>query len=171
MSDINEIVDEIMEVEEPDAEAPAIDADALIDGLTAEEPAKQEEPDAQEPETKEPEQTPEEARKAELSAGLNELLEDGYTVEEIETMCKDAQVRADIQAGKSLHRAVSAYERRQKAQPAAASAKRGVPTVTRVSSAGAKDRNRIEEMSDKEFDEFSRRAVEAAKSGKKVKIR
>lgn len=168
MSDINEIVDEIMEVEEPAAEPPALDADAIIDDITGEE--KPAEPAAQEP-AKEPEKepTPEEARKAELSAGLNELLEDGYTVEEIEAICKDEKVRADIRAGKNLMRAVNAYERRQKAQEPPT--KRGVPTVTKASATGLKDRNRIEDMSDKEFEEFSRRAVEAAKSGKKVKIR
>lgn len=166
MSDINEIVDEIMEVEEPAAEPPALDADAIIDDITGEE--KPAEPAAQEPEP-EKEPTPEEARKAELSAGLNELLEDGYTVEEIEAICKDEKVRADIRAGKNLMRAVNAYERRQKAQEPPV--KRGVPTVTKASAAGLKDRNRIEDMNDKEFDEFSRRMTEAAMSGKKVKIR
>lgn len=166
MSSINEIVDEIMEVEEPTAEPPALDADAIIDDITGEE--KPAEPATQEPETKK-EPTAGEARKAELSTGLNELLEDGYTVEEIEAICKDEDVRADIRAGKNLMRAVNAYERRQKAQESA-SAKRGVPTVTKASAAGLKDRSRIENMSDKEFAEFSRRATEAAMSGKKVKM-
>lgn len=166
MSSINEIVDEIMEVEEPTAELPALDADAIIDDITGEE--KPAEPAAQEPETKK-EPTAGEARKADLSAGLNELLEDGYTVEEIEAICKDENVRADIRAGKNLMRAVNAYERRQKTRESAPT-KRGVPTVTKASAAGLKDRSRIENMSDKEFAEFSRRATEAAMSGKKVKM-
>lgn len=170
MSNINELVDEIMEVEEPGNEATAVDAEELIDELQGKEPEKQEKPAAPEPEKKEPEKAPATSRKAELEAALNELAEDGWTREEIKELCQDEQVKADVRAGKSLMRAANAWERRQK-QQSAASGKRSVPTVTAAAAAGVKDRNRIEDMSDKEFEEFSRRATQAAMSGKKVKIR
>lgn len=136
----------------------------MIDGLLTE-PAKQE------PEQPAQEQTPaEDPRRNELSAALNELLEDGWTVPEIEALVADEQIRADLAAGKSLMRAVNAYERRQKAAAAAAPAKKGVPSVRSASAANTMDVNRFADMTDEEFAKHYEKTKSDALAGKKIRL-
>lgn len=139
------------------------DANAAAETLLTEQPAAEEQ---QEQQVEEPAQ--ENERQNELSAGLNELFEDGWTVEELEKLVLDEQLRADIQAGKNLMRAVNAYTRRQKTEAApAAGAKRAVPTVRTASNSGAAEHNKFEDMSDKEFDAFYKQAMDDSLAGKK----
>jgi hypothetical protein len=168
MSEIDNTINDAMEIEEATENAPAIDSEALFENLTSEEPAQHETPAEESSDQQEP--GPEEARKSSIQSGIQALFEDGWTAEELTAFSQDAQVRADIAAGKDVLRAANAYSRRQQVKPMA-QAKRGVPTVTTAATAGVKDSNRIADMSDKEFDEFSRRATEAAMAGKKVKIK
>ena len=105
---------------------------------------------------------------AEIREGIGMLFEDGWTAEELSLLSQDEGVRADIAKGKELIRAAAAYLRRQMAaQPMR---RRGLP-VSRTSAAGqAALGNRIEEMSDAQFDAFSRNARAAAMMGRKVKM-
>lgn len=145
----------------------------LVDSLLTqptEQEAVQDEPEQQET-TAQEEQSPEEARKAELNAGLNELLEDGWTVEELQALVLDDQIRKDINAGKSLMRAVNAYERRQrKSQSTPAPAKHGAPSLRSATTAGSGQRNTIADMSDEEFNKYYEKTKSEALAGKKIRL-
>ena len=110
----------------------------------------------------------------ELEAAIREsigmLFEDGWTGEELAALSQDEAVRADVAQGKDLIRACAAYLRRQMAAMQHMPRRRGVP-VTRASAAGhMAERDRIEAMSDAQFDEFSRKARAAAMMGRKVRM-
>lgn len=148
-------------------EAPApeeVSADAIFNALTSEEPPEQEE-EAQEEEAQE-EAEPEDPSTV-IKRGIMSLFEDGWTQEELEAFSKDPQAREDIRAGKDVFRAAMAYTRRSKATAKPAS-KKGVPTFRNAATAGAKEYNRVETMSDEEFARFSDRMYEEAMSGKRV---
>ena len=99
---------------------------------------------------------------ASLREGVGMLFEDGWTAEELAALSQDEGVRGDVAAGIDLIRAAA------KAMQAAR--RRGVP-VTRSSAAGAAmPENRIDAMSDAQFDAFSRQARAAAMMGKKVRM-
>lgn len=103
---------------------------------------------------------------AQIREGIGELFEDGWTQEELLALSQDEGVRADVAAGKDVVRAACAYVRRMRAPMR----RRGVP-VTRVSSAGPiPQENPIEQMSDAQFDQFSKQAREAAMMGRKVRM-
>lgn len=107
---------------------------------------------------------------AAIREGIGMLFEDGWTGEELTQLSQDEGVRADVAQGKDLIRAAAAYLKRQMAAMHQMLRRRGVP-VTRASAAGhVAQGDRIEEMSDAQFDEFSRRARAAAMMGRKVKM-
>ena len=109
---------------------------------------------------------------ASLREGVGMLFEDGWTAEELTALSQDEGVRSDVAAGLDLIRAAARMLRRQLAEAKAMQAphRRGVP-VTRSSAAGAAmPDNRIDAMSDAQFDAFSRQAREAAMMGKKVRM-
>ena len=109
---------------------------------------------------------------ASLREGIGMLYEDGWTPEELGALSQDEGVRADVAAGVDLIRAAAKMLRRQLEQVRAAQAerRRGVP-VTRSSASGSvPQENRIEQMSDAQFDAFSREARAAAMMGKKVRM-
>ena len=107
---------------------------------------------------------------AAIREGIGMLFEDGWTGEELTQLSQDEGVRADVAQGKDLIRAAAAYLKRQMAAMQQMPRRRGVP-VTRASAAGhVAQGDRIEEMSDAQFDEFSRRARAAAMMGRKVRM-
>lgn len=107
---------------------------------------------------------------ADIREGIGMLFEDGWTGEELAALSQDEGVRAEIAQGRDLIRAAAAYLKRQLAAMQQAPRRRGVP-VTRASAAGhVAQGDRIEEMSDAQFDEFSRRARAAAMMGRKVRM-
>ena len=107
---------------------------------------------------------------AAIREGIGMLFEDGWTGEELAALSQDEGVRADVAQGKDLIRAAAAYLKRQMAAMHQIPRRRGVP-VTRASAVGRVSQgDRIEEMSDAQFEEFSRRARAAAMMGKKVKM-
>lgn len=107
---------------------------------------------------------------AAIREGIGMLFEDGWTGEELGSLSQDEGVRADVAQGKDLVRAACAYLRRQMAAMAHMPRRRGVP-VTRASAAGyVAPGDRIEEMSDAQFDEFSKKARAAAMMGRKVRM-
>ena len=107
---------------------------------------------------------------AAIREGIGMLFEDGWTGEELTQLSQDEGVRADVAQGNDLIRAAAAYLKRQMAAMQQMPRRRGVP-VTRASAAGhVAQGDRIEEMSDAQFDEFSRRARAAAMMGRKVKM-
>lgn len=109
-------------------------------------------------------------QEAQIREGIGMLFEDGWTGEELTALSQDEGVRSDVAQGKDLIRAAAAYLRRQMQAMQQIPRRRGVP-VSRTSAAGrVAERDRIEEMSDAQFDEFSRRARAAAMMGRKVKM-
>ena len=107
---------------------------------------------------------------ASLREGVGMLFEDGWTAEELTALSQDEGVRGDVAAGIDLIRAAARMLRRQLEKAMQAPRRRGVP-VTRSSAAGAAmPENRIDAMSDAQFDAFSRQAREAAMMGKKVRM-
>ena len=146
-----------------------VNAEELAHTLTGNEPTKQENP----AETGHA-QSPEEARKAAISAGLTALTEEGVTSEELLAFSQDENAKKDIRAGKDVVRAFMAYSRRkataEKAEPAQET-KKAVPTVRTQGTAETAERDTIKSMSKEQFAEFSRKAREAALEGKKVTFR
>lgn len=167
----NPVTVQDMVIEEPVAETAEVNADELFEALTSEnepEVAEQEE----EPE-KEPELTPEEAHKKSITDGIQSLFEDGWTGDELKEFSQDKQVREDIANGKTVRQAATAYMRRMRNASTVkpVTTKKGVPTVQASATSGAPNVNRVAEMTDKEFAEFSERAIRAAKDGKRVTIK
>ena len=145
----------------------------LVDTLLnpTESPAQQEQQESEQQEQQTEQQSPEDARKAELDAALNELLEDGWSIDELQALVLDEKLREDIQNGKSLMRAVNAYARRQKeANPAPATNKRGTPGLRSSTAAGSGQRNTIAEMSDEEFNKYYEKTKSEALAGKKIRL-
>ncbi|MBR4039412.1 MAG: hypothetical protein IKJ11_04855 [Clostridia bacterium] len=109
-------------------------------------------------------------QEAQIREGIGMLFEDGWTGEELTALSQDEGVRSDVAQGKDLMRAAAAYLRRQMQAVQQIPRRRGVP-VSRTSAAGlVAQRDRIEAMSDAQFDEFSRQARAAAMMGRKVKM-
>ena len=109
---------------------------------------------------------------AQIREGIGMLFEDGWTSEELAALSQDEGVRADIAAGKDVIRAAAAYLRRQMQQMAGAQSmrRRSLP-VSRYSAAGtAEPKSRIEQMTDAQFDAFSREARAAAMMGRKIRM-
>lgn len=163
---------EAMQIEEDTGAAEQVlDSEALIDSLTTEQTEEQTEQPAEEQPAEEEEQvSPERAQRNAIQSGITALYEDGWTEDELTAFSKDAKARADIKAGKDFMRVANAYLMRQMQAEKSAGGKRGVGTIKSATTAGVNNGNRIEDMTDKQFEEFSRRAYEAAMSGKKVKM-
>ena len=162
---------EAMQIEEETGSAEqVIDSEALIDSLTSEQPEEQTEQPAEEQPAEEEQASPEQAQRNAIQSGITALYEDGWTEDELTAFSKDAKARADIKAGKDFMRVANAYLMRQMQAEKPAGGKRGVGTIKSATTAGVNNGNRIEDMTDKQFEEFSRRAYEAAMSGKKVKM-
>ena len=140
--------------------------DSLLTPPAENEPAQQE----QEPAQEEQQQSQEDARRAELDAALNELIEDGWSVDELQALVLDEQVRKDIAAGKSLMRSVNAYARRQKADKPAPSTKHGAPGLRNATTAGSGQRNTIAEMSDEDFAKYYEKTKSQALAGEKIRL-
>ena len=140
----------------------------MLDSLLAQ-PAENEQ-EQQETPAQDEQQSPEDARRAELDAALNELLEDGWSVDELQALVLDDQVRKDITAGKSLMRAVNAYARRQKAEKPASAAKHGTPGLRNATTAGSGQRNTIAEMSDEDFAKYYEKTKSQALAGEKIRL-
>lgn len=160
--------EEIQIEETTGAEEQVIDSEALIEAFTSEESAPEQEQPAEQNAEEEP--SAEQAQRTAIQSGIAALYEDGWTEDALTAFSKDAQARADIKAGKDFMRIANAYLMRQMQTAKAAPGKHGVGTIKSATTAGARNGNRIEDMSDKEFAEFSRKAWEAAMSGKKVKM-
>ena len=162
---------EAMQIEEETGSAEqVIDSEALIDSLTSEQTEEQTEQPAEEQPAEEEQVSPEQAQRNAIQSGITALYEDGWTEDELTAFSKDAKARADIKAGKDFMRVANAYLMRQMQAEKPAGGKRGVGTIKSATTAGVNNGNRIEDMTDKQFEEFSRRAYEAAMSGKKVKM-
>lgn len=162
---------EAMQIEEDTGTAEqVIDSEALIDSLTSEQTEEQQEQPAEEQPAEEEQVSPEQAQRNAIQSGITALYEDGWTEDELTAFSKDAKARADIKAGKDFMRVANAYLMRQMQAEKPAGGKRGVGTIKSATTAGVNNGNRIEDMTDKQFEEFSRRAYEAAMSGKKVKM-
>lgn len=162
---------EAMQIEEETGSAEqVIDSEALIDSLTSEQTEEQPEQPAEEQPAEEEQASPEQAQRNAIQSGITALYEDGWTEDELTAFSKDAKARADIKAGKDFMRVANAYLMRQMQAEKPAGGKRGVGTIKSATTAGVNNGNRIEDMTDKQFEEFSRRAYEAAMSGKKVKM-
>ncbi|MED9820666.1 MAG: hypothetical protein U0J65_01365 [Christensenellales bacterium] len=144
-------------MEEREMERTALDAQTLTDELMEEEQAQEAQADAQE----------EAELEARLREGIGMLFEDGWTGEELEALAQDEGVRGDVAQGIDLMRAAARMLHSRLMQPVR---RRGVP-VARSSAAGTPMMdNRIDAMSDAQFDAFSRQARAAAMMGRKVRM-
>ena len=100
--------------------------------------------------------------------GIGELFEDGWTAEELLAFSHDEGARRDVANGHSVSRAACAYLKRQ--MQGMGARKRAVPTMrgSAVDAGGAE--NRIDQMTDAQFDAFSRKARAAMMAGRKVRL-
>ena len=103
---------------------------------------------------------------AAIRQGLGELFEDGWTAGEMAAMTEDEGVRQEIADGHSVARAACGYLKRMLAMP-----RKGTVPIARTTAAGTvHPGSRIEQMSDREFAAFSKRAQEAMMAGRKVRV-
>ena len=103
---------------------------------------------------------------AALRQGLGELFEDGWTTGELDAMTQDEAVQREIADGHGVVRAACGYLKRMLATP-----KKGTVPIARTTAAGTvRPGSRIEQMSDREFAAFSKRAQEAMMAGQKVRV-
>lgn len=108
---------------------------------------------------------------AAIREGIAELFEDGWTAEELSALSQDMGVREDVARGLDVVRAACKYLRAQMQAMKTVPRRRGVPVARMAGGAGAAMQdNRIEAMSDAQFEAFSRQAREAAMMGRKVRM-
>ena len=105
---------------------------------------------------------------ADYRAALSRLMDDGWTMQELQEMIADGEVLRALGQGETLGRAATAYMRRggQTRRPP----KRGVPTFRAPATEDTRDDDPIARMTDAEFAAFSRRAKEAALAGKRIRL-
>ena len=167
MADVENTVaaEEAMTVEEQQDTGAEVAAETLMQNLSENTDAHA----AEEPQAEE-QQTEQEAQGNPYAEGLQTLYDDGWTQESITALITDPQALRDIQGGKSVRQAAFAFMQRGMAA-AKPAAKKSVPTFRTPATAGAKETNRIAEMSKEEFAEFSRKAKDALMEGKLVSFR
>ena len=108
---------------------------------------------------------------AAIREGIAELFEDGWTQEELMALSQDMGVREDVARGLDVVRAACKYLRAQMQAMKTVPRRRGVPVARMAGGMGAAMQdNRIEAMSDAQFEAFSRQAREAAMMGRKVRM-
>lgn len=108
------------------------------------------------------------AQNAEIVSALNGLIEDGWTREMLTAFVQDETVREQINdEGMSVRKAATAYLMRANRPQ---TSKKSVPTLRTATAAGTQDVNRIEDMTDEQFDAFARRARSAMENGRKVRL-
>ena len=91
---------------------------------------------------------------AALRQGLGELFEDGWTTGELDAMTQDEGVKREIASGHGVVRAACGYLKR----------------MLETAAGAVRPGSAIEQMSDREFAAFSKRAQEAMMAGKKVRM-
>ena len=110
-------------------------------------------------------------REAEITSGLNSLIDDGWTMEELRAFSGDEQVKQDVNSGMSIRKAAKAYLQREAAPKETTPVKRrSVPTAKTAGTGNVPEENRIENMTDAEFARFSDRAQEMMMEGKRVRF-
>lgn len=110
-------------------------------------------------------------REAEITSGLNSLIDDGWTMEELRAFSSDEQVKQDVNSGMSIRKAAKAYLQREAAPKENAPGKRrSVPTAKTAGAGNVPEENKIENMTDAEFARFSDRAQEMMMEGKRVRF-
>lgn len=155
--------EEAMVVENETAGGVEVTAEQLMNNLNN---AEADAPEAEEQEAEQTEQTEEAANP--YAEGLQTLYDDGWEQDSIAALITDPQALRDMRDGKTVRQAAFAFMRRMQAASAKPAAKKSVPTFRTAATAGAKDTNKIDDMSSTEFAEFSKRAKEALMQGKLV---
>lgn len=107
---------------------------------------------------------------SEVVAAIQGLIDDGWTREMLTEFVQDETVREQInEEGISVRRAATSYLMRRNVQQKQAT-KKSVPTLRTATAAGTIDSDRIEEMTDAEFEAFDKRVRAAMANGRKVKL-
>ena len=107
---------------------------------------------------------------AAIREGIAALFEDGWTSGELAALSQDMGVREDVARGLDVVRAACRYLRAQMQAAKQAPRRRGVPVARAMGGGSLPADNRIDEMSDAQFEAFSRQARAAAMMGRKVKM-
>lgn len=115
-------------------------------------------------------------RQTEIESGIRDLFENaGWSIEMLQAFSEDAKARSDIAAGRSVAAAANAYAMRLLAgaagkAPEKSGGKRGVPGIHRPAASETRTELSIDDLTDEQFDAFSKRAQELMKEGKKVRM-
>lgn len=104
-----------------------------------------------------------------LRAGIQELIDSGWTEAELKEFSQDSSVQANIQGGMTVRQAARAYLHGQQA-PEQKPRKRAVPTSRATAAGPEPEGDLFGDMSDAEFDRLRARVKAAAMSGKTVRI-
>ena len=107
---------------------------------------------------------------AAIREGIAALFEDGWTSEELAALSQNPDVRQDVANGMDVVRAACKYLRMQMQAMQHMPRRRSVPVARAAGGGGLPPENRIDAMSDAQFEAFSRQARAATMMGKKVKM-
>ena len=103
--------------------------------------------------------------------GVQSLIEDGWTREELAAFAADNTVREELAEGVSLRKAAKSFlVRANKANSEAAPRRRAVPTSRNTAAGTGEQEDPIASMSDAEFEKFSKRARQAMLEGKRIRF-
>ena len=168
--------------EESFAETPADDAQGaeaetsaqeLAEGLVdAKTPDESPDDDGRHEEA-EPEEEKGDERLEAYKKGILSLVEDGWTEDELRAFSQDEKVHENLSHGMTLRQAARAYlvaGREEKPMEKPAARRRAVPLAKQTAMGAAESGNMIENMTDAQFREFSKRAEAAMMAGKKVRF-
>ena len=99
-----------------------------------------------------------------------QLMEDGWTAEQLRAFAADENAQRDIAAGKTARQAATAYLMRRSRTAAPRSARHGVPALRTASSADVPRTHAIDRMSSSEFAAFSDGLYERLLAGERISL-
>ena len=139
---------------------------------TAEETAQQQEQQAQGTAPQEEAQPGDAADtlQSSIERDVLQLMEDGWTAEQLRAFAADENAQRDIAAGKTARQAATAYLMRRSRTAAPRSARHGVPALRTASSADVPRTHAIDRMSSSEFAAFSDGLYERLLAGERISL-
>lgn len=154
-------------------------AQELAEGLTQSDGQEEAQNDGGGADGEAPEEAKGDERLEAYRKGILSLAEDGWTTDEIRAFSQDGKVRENLARGMTLRQAAHAYlvagrgekpkeEPEEKPAEKPAARRRAVPTARQTAMGASDAGNMIENMTDAQFREFSKRAEAAMMAGKKV---
>ena len=107
---------------------------------------------------------------ASIERDVLQLMDDGWTAEQLRAFAADENAQRDIADGKTARQAATAYLMRRSRTAAPRSARHGVPALRTASSADVPRTHAIDRMSSSEFAAFSDGLYERLLAGERISL-